>query len=266
MKKDFFTFLISRKFLQNIAGIILLILVLFFVLNWWLKSYTLHGDHITVPDFSGTDYLQAQILAKEHSLKLVINDTIYSELVRPGQIADHTPKAGKKVKPNRTIYLSINATGPIMVKMPKAYDVSIRQARNILSQSGLQIGRIEYKPDIADGYVFEQHYKNSRIEPGTLIPRGSKISLVVGRGSDNTTIVVPSIIGETYTNALAILDSIGINYNPIFSQGNYESREDSVQSIVWRQSPLAGDNRLMNISQILDFWVQPKDILLPEIE
>ena len=232
-------------------------LIVFFLLKWWLFHYTLHGEKIEVPDFTGLELSFAQELANKNNLIICINDTVFSETIKPGLIADHTPKAGQMVKENRTIYLSMNATGPILVAMPKAYDVSLRQAQHTLERSGLQVGRIEYKPDIADNYVFEQRYKNKVIEVGTQIPKGSKISLVVGKGSLNSHVIIPSIIGLTYENAAQKLDSLGINYNPIFSEDIYETAEDSLHAIVWKQVPIAKDNNEMKLSETLDFWIQP---------
>ncbi|MCK9562364.1 MAG: PASTA domain-containing protein [Bacteroidales bacterium] len=245
----------SSRLIKTLALMSGIIVLVFLLLKWWLFHYTNHGEQIAVPDFKGLDFMFAQQLATQKKLVLYINDTIYSETIKPGAIAEHTPKHGDMVKENRTIYLTMNATGPILVLMPKAYDVSLRQAQHTLEQSGLQLGRIEYKPDIADNYVFEQRYKNKIIEPGTQIPKGSKISLVVGKGSMDSHVIIPSIIGLTYQQALLALDSLGINYNPIFSENIYETAEDSLNAIVWKQSPNAVNNAEMQLSETLDFWM-----------
>lgn len=257
--KDKLRFFISKKFFLHTGIMIVILVVGFYALSSWLNSYTNHGQKQEVPDFVGLDFDAAKLIAEKNNLNLKVYDTLFVETVSPGAIIDHTPKKGKYVKTNRTIYVTVNSKEEIMVLMPKAFDVSFRQAKHILESSGLQIGRIEYKPDIADNYVFEQKYKKENIKPGTKIPKGSKISLVVGKGSLDTKIMVPSIIGETYENAIIILDSLGVNYNPIFAEAEYKNKEDSLKTIVWKQLPMASETNLMMLSQTLDFWVQPQD-------
>ncbi|MDA3883456.1 MAG: PASTA domain-containing protein [Bacteroidales bacterium] len=261
MKKE--TNFWSKRLFIHLGLMCIISILLFFLLKSGLSNFTLHGENIVVPDFVGISLEEAQVVAAEHSLELEIHDTIFSDFVDPGYIAAHIPHAGKEVKENRTIYLSINATGPVMVPMPKAFDVSLRQAKYILERNGLQVGRIDYKPDIANNYVFEQKFKNTQIETGTRIPKGSKISLVVGKNS-NTKVLVPSLIGKSYTDAISILDSLMINYNAVFSPAEYTSAEDSTQAIVWKQRPFSGENEVMSLSEPLDFWVQPKSIAVEQ--
>lgn len=263
--KDRLQFLFSKRFYTHIGIMFIILIVLFVILTSWLSSYTSHGEKQEVPDFTGMDISSAQKLAEEQNLIINIQDTLFSENCRPGSIIDHTPKSGRLVKEHRTIYVSVNSTSKIMVLMPKVFDISLRQAQHILARNGLKLGRIEYKPDIAENYVFEQKYNNQTIEVGSKIPKGSKISLVVGKGSLDTKIIVPSIIGETYENASIILDSLGVNYNPIFSETEYETEKDSMQAIVWKQTPTAGTNKLMMLRQTLDFWLEePQGIHTPE--
>ncbi len=263
--KDKLLLFISNRFVKHILIMLVISIVAFISLNHWLSSYTAHGETKEVPNFVGLDMQSAIQLAKENSFILKIQDTVFSEKERPGNIVDHTPKSGSLVKENRTIWIYINSTEPILVSMPKAFDVSLRQAQHILKHNGLQIGRVEYKPDVADNYVLEQKYNGNTIEIGSKIPKGAKISLVVGKGSLDTKIKVPSLIGKTYENACILLDSLGVNYNPIYTEAGYKNKQDSLKATVWKQNPNSTENSLMMLSQTLDFWVKPKNHEITEL-
>ena len=109
-------------------------------------------------------------------------DSIYDSEKVPGTVLDQDPAPNSNVKENRMIYLTINATQPPDVKMPDLVDVSFRQAEAMLQSFGLITGEITYKADLAKNAVLEQRYRNKIIKPGTMLPKGSEIDLVLGDG------------------------------------------------------------------------------------
>ena len=237
----------------NIGCIIAVFVVAFIAFDIWLDSYTANGENVTVPDFRGLDFDAAQILAAKDGLQVKINDTLSVDDVAPGAVIDHFPSANSKVKQGRTIFLSINSVTPIMVVMPKVTNVSLRQATQMLENKGLRVGVIEYKPDFANNYVFEQRYNLKVIEPGTKIPKGSAIDMLVGQGGDGVVIAIPSLMGLSWP---AISDSLmvrGLNVNPIFS-ADVRTKEDSLRARVIRQSPSYVEGGKMTASETIDVW------------
>jgi beta-lactam-binding protein with PASTA domain len=253
--KKYFTFFISKVLYINIGIIIGVTIIGFIVFKTWLSSYTNHGEYITVPDFSNLDFDAAQIVAKEHNLQLVIIDTVYSKEIKPGAIVNHKPAANSHVKEYRTIYVSINSHTPILVKMPNASNVSLRQATQVLESAGLYVGNIIYKPDFADNYVFEQRYGNRVIPTGAKIPKGSKVDLVVGKGGSTELIDIPNFIGYSYKEVLDSATVKGVIVNCMFSQEVYASYQDSLMAKVWKQSPAYNQNAKIMTGQIVDVWL-----------
>lgn len=239
--------------LVNIGCIIVLFIIIFVGFNFWLKSYTSHGETVDVPDFKGLDYDAAQILAEKDGLLIAINDTLSVDDVAPGAIVDHFPTAGSKVKRGRTIFLSVNSTTPIMVNMPRVTEVSLRQATQMLENAGLRVGVLEYKPDFANNYVFEQRYEFKKIEPGTKIPKGSAIDLLVGQGGEGVVVAIPSLIGLSWTEISDSLINRGLNVNPIFS-ASVTSREDTLRARVQRQAPAYVEGGKMTAGETIDVW------------
>ncbi len=246
----------------NCIAIIVFIIGAFVAFTIWLNSYTAHGESVIVPTLSGLDYDAAKILAENEGLKVIVNDTMCVDNAEPGSVVDHYPIAGSKVKAGRTIYLSINSMTPLMVVMPKVTDVSLRQATQMLENKGLKVGAIEYKPDFANNYVFEQRFKSKQIEPGTKIPKGSLIDLLVGQNAgngfnlyvdDNGLISIPSLIGLSWSSVRDSLIRHGLNVNPIFN-ASIKTQEDTMKARVQRQSPEFVEGGKMSPSEIIDVW------------
>ncbi len=243
-----------KWFFINIVCIVIFFIAVFFVFTSWINTYTLHGESIEVPNYANLDFDAAQILANRDGLKIKISDTLCVDYAQPGVIVDHYPTAGSKVKKGRTIYLSINSTTPVMVVMPKITDVSLRQATQILENKGLKIGNIEYKPDFANNYVFEQRFNSKQIEPGTKIPKGSSIDLLVGKGGDDVLIDIPSLVGLSWNTLNDSLISRGLNVNPIFTP-EVQTMADTLKAKIQRQSPAYIEGGKMTASETIDVWL-----------
>ncbi|MCQ2609078.1 MAG: PASTA domain-containing protein [Bacteroidales bacterium] len=237
----------------NIGCIIAVVIAVFVGFSFWVESYTSHGEDVIVPDFVNMDVEAAEIIAQKNELVLKVSDTLISEKIAPGAIVDYFPSAGSKVKRGRTIYLSVNSMTPIMVKMPKVTEGSLRQAIQLLENRGLRVGNIEYKPDFADNYVFEQRYQSRVIEPGTKISKGSAIDLLVGKGGNDVQIPIPSLIGMSWTLVSDSLVARGLSVNAIFAD-NVKSLSDTLRARVQRQSPAYSEGQTMQASQTMDVW------------
>jgi len=232
--------------LINLAAVILILIIAVFVFRGWLSSYTNHGVSIEVPNFSNLGIAEAQALAEQKNINLVIADTIFDETKKGNIIVATKPSAGGFVKENRTIYATINSATPLMVRLPRLTDMSLRQALINLENAGFIAGEIEYVPGRANDYVLEAKYRNKPVLAGTKIPKRSKIGLVVekgdgsGSGSLAQNYVVPNFIGQTYGVASRTIFNLGADVNAIFdSRYTYKTSADSLNAIVWKQSPAA---------------------------
>ena len=55
-------------------------------------------------------------------------------------------------------------------------------AESIIKSSGFEIGDYTYRDNIGKDMVLEIRFEGNMIEPGILLPRTSKIDLVLGNG------------------------------------------------------------------------------------
>ena len=165
MSSNSIEFLKSKTFFRNLIILFLILVVVFFSLTLLLDKYTLHGENISVPELRGLKISKLEKILITHNFHYKVVDSLYEVEKEPGTILDQDPAPNSKVKENRTIYLTVNATQPPDVKMPDLVDVSLRQAEAMLQSFGLIIGDVMYRSDLAKNAVLEQMYKNRNTKP-----------------------------------------------------------------------------------------------------
>lgn len=176
-------YLFSRYFLGQlfISGFIVSILS-FFVLIF-LNLNTNHNRYISVPDLVGKNLLESNKILNEYKLKFEISDsTFYNPNFPKFTVLSHFPNANSKVKKNRKIYLTINPTNYRKVAIPDIIQITKRSAISSLLSSDLEIGEISYEDNIGKDMVIQILYDNYQVEPGLLVPKKSRIDLILGNG------------------------------------------------------------------------------------
>lgn len=239
--KNLVLFLRSGAFVKNLVIALTLVFLILFVIYKVLNYYTLHGQEIKVPDLKGKSL--NQVSGVFESLKLryqVLDSAVYDPRMAPGAIVQQDPEPNEKVKENRTIYLTINASTPPKVKMPDLVDLSYRQAEAILMSNGLKVGELIYKPDLAKNAVLGQKYKGKDVKPGTLVKKGASIDLVLGDGLDDTETDVPNLINLTYSEAVAEIKSASLNLGAVI----YDDKKDTAGAKVYKQRPSSAQGKI----------------------
>jgi eukaryotic-like serine/threonine-protein kinase len=188
MFKDLIGFLKSRMFIKNLILAVIVVVLFFGSAVYYLSKYTRHGEYIVLPNLSKTNLSTAEALLKSLELKYIVIDSVYVEDSPPGLVINQNPYPGAHVKRGRNIYLYITSTLPPLVEMPDLLDKSLRQAKNLLDNSGLKVGEVRTVIDPLPGFVLKQTYKNNSVEPGTKIPKGSVINIEIGGGNNNDSI------------------------------------------------------------------------------
>lgn len=180
----FFRFLFTKAFLKQLALAVVVLIVLTFLLMWWLRFSTNHNEKITVPDLSHLTLDEVEVKLKDLKLRYEILDSANFNPDYPRfAVIEQIPEAGKFVKQNRKLYLTLNPSGYRDVEVPNVVGRTRRQAEPTLLSMGFQIGTISFKPDISDN-VLEMRHNGKKLEPGTSIPKTSVIDLIVGDQSD----------------------------------------------------------------------------------
>jgi|SRR6185437_287626 len=184
-------FLKSKTFFKNLGIAVVVIIVFFWGAEAFLSHYTRHGDFTVLPDLNKVDLNKAEETLKSMKLNPIVIDSEYDEKLPAHTVVNQNPYAGAHVKSGRNIYLYITTAVPPQVEMPNLVDKSLRQAKGMLESIGLKVGGTTMRTDQCVGCVLQQLYKNKTIAPGSVIPKGSQIELIVGKGLDGNTDSIP---------------------------------------------------------------------------
>ena len=149
----------------------------------WMKSYTLHGEYITVPDVSGMYEVEAGEVLSAAGLRYEIADYKYDKMMIEGGVIEQKPKPGAFVKEGRSIYLTLNSGKEPTKPLPDLADnSSLRAAETRLLAAGFKLTDTEYIDGDLD-WVYEIKYRGEKIDAGTEIPEGSILTIVAGNGN-----------------------------------------------------------------------------------
>lgn len=252
---SFSKFLLSRNFLKHLLLAGILVIALLFLALQGLKIYTRHGQSNPVPNFSGLTQDEARQTANQYKLEVEIVDSLYVNDAAPGAIVDQLPKAGSRVKEDRTIFLTINSTQPEQVTLPKLTDISFRQARVLIENAGLNMGHISYRPSEYNDLVLEVQKDSIEMAVGQKLPKGATIDLVVGREQGNQVTNLPNLIGLTIPEARETLTDARLNTGVVIYDASVLSPQDSTEAKVWRQQPNPKVTGTANLGSSVDLWV-----------
>lgn len=182
---NFFKFLTTRTFFIQLLLAVVVVIILVFGIMWWLRVTTNHNQQIEVPNLSAMTLDKVEKKLEELNLRYEILDSAnYNPEFPRYSVIEQIPPAGKYVKENRKLYLTLNPSGYYDVEVPNVVGRTLRQAEPTLKGMGFEIGNITYEPDISDN-VLEMRYRGELLEPGTEISKTSVIDLVVGDQSLN---------------------------------------------------------------------------------
>ena len=176
-------FITSKTFLKQLGLAILAIVVLSFLMLRWLSYTTNHGDFETVPELKGKSIEVAEIELKENNLVMQIQDSANFNPKYPKfSVIDQDPPSGEKVKEDRKIYLTLNPSGYRKIQVPDLRERTYRQAKPMLEALGFTIGKITYIDYLGKDEVVRLSFESKKINAGDLLPKTSKIDLVLGNG------------------------------------------------------------------------------------
>ena len=108
----------------------------------------------------------------------------------------------------------------------------------MLKATGLKVGNVTYEPSEFKDLVLDVRKDAQPIKPGTRIPEGSTIDLIVGQGIGTENVVVPDLAGLPATEVRNVLLSSLLVVGAV----NYDvpPTNDNEEYMVYLQEPQAG--------------------------
>ena len=181
----FLHYIFTKAFLKQLLYAGLALLVLSFLMLWWLRISTNHDQKIAVPNLAKLSLDKVEEQLDELDLRYEILDSAnYNPDYPRYSVIEQLPKAGKFVKEDRKIYITLNPSNYRNIKVPKVLGKTGRQAKPTLLAVGFKIGKVSTRPHISD-QVLQLRYKGEKLLPGTELPKMSVIDLIIGDGTQN---------------------------------------------------------------------------------
>ncbi|HRH61578.1 MAG TPA: PASTA domain-containing protein, partial [Chitinophagaceae bacterium] len=255
-----FKFITHKSFFVNLLVIILIVVILAVLFFSLLGVITKHNENAKVPSVTGMSYDEAKKLLEQQGFTVKLQDSIYVDTAAKLQVLRQNPDADDMVKEGRTIFLTINRAVPPLVEMPDLRGFSLKSAEMYLQNIGLKLGDTSFVPDIARNAVKEQNFNGKALMPGTKLPMGSAIDLVIGSGIGEEQMAVPDLIGLTVAQSRQLLSLSSIEIGAVIADG---AVSDTENAFVIRQSPepyarIADSTTIINhisTGQVMDIWI-----------
>jgi beta-lactam-binding protein with PASTA domain len=247
--KKYFT----KALLYNILIAIGIIIVLLLIVQSGLKTYTRHGDSLTVQDLRGMTFEQVKAVLSNHNLEWEVMDSVFDMSKPPLSIVDQNPKPGSKVKEGRTIYLTINATNAPTTEIPDLVGrSSLKYAKMQLESYGLKVGEPVYKPDPHLNSVIGMLVNGKPVSRKARYPKGTVVILELGDGLGNNRISVPYLIGLRYDEAEFKLKGYSLNVGALVADAGVT---DTAGAIIYKQIPAFGQGKTIRVGEPIDLFV-----------
>ena len=263
---NLFRFILSQDFLKHLIIAAVAIIVIISSAFIILDIYTNHGESLPVPDLKKLSVEEAQKVAEKHDLQVEVTDSVFQDNWPKATVVKQNPEPGFHVKKERSIFLTMNATNAEKVKMPNVVGVSHRHAKAILNNSGLRVGKYIHVPDIAVNNVLKQKYKGEEIEPGSMIPKDTEITLVLGKRVSNQQSEIPNLKNMELDEAENKILESAMNIGVISYDSSINNKKDSSEARVWKQYPQYHRDRKIQLGSYIDLWLTVDSAKLPRID
>tara|TARA_R110002050_G_scaffold109646_2_gene220720 strand:+ start:1042 stop:1884 length:843 start_codon:yes stop_codon:yes gene_type:complete len=246
-------FLKSKTFFANLILAVLLISGLFFGLNYFLASYSRHGENIKVADLNSLALSEVdKILSEKGLFYEVIDSSEYDPSFPRGSVVAQYPEAGSLVKVGRSIRITINPFKPRKIEMPMLVEKTKRRAIYDLESQGFTVGNLIYVPYIGKDVVIEVKIGDRSVMPGEKLLKGTTIDLVLGQGLSDELILSPYLRWKTLEEAREDLLARSLNLGSIIYD---EEITDTAAALVYRQSPPPSLYPSIQMGREIDLWL-----------
>lgn len=205
---------------------------LLFLDKVFMPFYVREDSDRYLPDVIGMPYDQAKSNLELEGFVAKRGDVKYTSAYSAGTVIDQYPDGMRKVKPGRTVHLTI-AEREKMVIVPDLIGKSIRSGRLELNEAGLGIDSLvaEYDADVPIDVIRWQYPRS-----GDYLRRGSGLTVIISKGKPPDFYQVPNLFGLSLEKAKQLL----IESKLLLGSINYRQNEDLVPYTILDQSIVAG--------------------------
>lgn len=206
------------------------LLATFFTFAAIAMRVAIRAREVTVPNLVGQPLAAAENVAVQQGLTLRIDETRRPDEKTPaGHVLGQDPAAGSTARRQRAIRVWVSA-GPRAIVVPRLVGESERAAQIRLTQDGMSATMVA-------------EVRDATYPPGVVIAqdpppetRTSEVRLLVNRGEDRATYIMPDLIGVSGERAAELLRLQGFRVTIVAQQ----STPGIPPGVVIRQTPMGG--------------------------
>jgi beta-lactam-binding protein with PASTA domain len=195
----------------------------------------IHGREVVTPKFLGLSAQDANKLADQNGLRLVLENRYFSSDVAEGHILTQVPQPGVKVRRGWRVRIA-ESMGPQRAMIPSVVAESSRAAEINLRRRGLELGTVAELP-------------TSDSEPGDVIAQSPgaeargvaspKVSLLVAAQPEDKAFVMPDLTGLGLEQARDAITGAGMKLGTV-TNAKPDNGVSTAPPVVIHQSPSAG--------------------------
>lgn len=199
-----------------LAALIMAILVFgIFALNQFKDIFDV--ELVTVPRVEGMAVEEAVRTLTDVGLLSDVTERRFNDEVEVDHIISQSYAEGEELKEGFTVKLVVS-NGGIQSLIPNVKQQTLSKARVMIELEGFEVGEVRYEfNDFPEDMVLDQTPKS-----GIKMDEGTIIDLLVSKGPEIKTFIVPSVIGMTIRDAEINLNQLGLKLGSI----SYELNDD----------------------------------------
>lgn len=240
----------SRGRRSLFIAIILLLAALAGGVGWYLGSV----EYVSVPDVTGQNIDDANVVLAESNLSIEEAGVESSESVPEGLLIRTDPPVGERAKAGSTI-AGIVSGGPQLFQVPTLRGTGVPEATAAVEAAGFAVGGVErvYDPEV------ERDLLVGTVPPAESAQRaGTPITLVVSQGLEP--VVLPDLIGQTAAQAGQRAANLGL-----LSTVREEFSDTAPAGTVAATEPTAGATMVPGDSLALVVSKGPAPSVVPDV-
>jgi serine/threonine-protein kinase len=195
----------------KIAGIVFLYFLVFVLAVYFTVSLLVKGDEIIAPDLIGKSLTQAYAIAAKKGiiLKKVIGD--FGLTYSPNTVVNQFPVPDSGIKEKSVLKIFVaSEVGQTVV--PELTARSQKECENLLKKSKLKKGHVAF---ISSRDVPQDNVLSQSIPAGSRMAAGSAIDLLISKGGESLSFIMPDLIGKQADKALVFFETQGVKISKI---------------------------------------------------
>jgi eukaryotic-like serine/threonine-protein kinase len=199
-----------RAFFRFVA-LFLVLLVVALVSALTAMRFAIHGREMAVPDLVGQTPAEGRRMAELAGFRFEIEREYYSPSVPEGRILSQMPTAGTLIRSGWQLRVALSL-GRQRVQIPDVLGQSERAAEINILRRGLDIGAVA---EVAVAGATPNEVIAQNPSPNASSIAAPKINLLAAQPPLPQAFVMPNLVGQTLSAAIAALKQVGLEVGSV---------------------------------------------------